>query len=155
MTDGLTPERVFLALARPGFGDELGALGVRDVSGFGPNEVLWPPENEARIMEIVELSEGALTDDKAARSGAQGIPGRPRVTITEDTLFNIFRQSLERARSTSKPAQPSYEAIAATNEVGRTWVTPVVKWAVAHQLEARQAIALSETPERFSTIVRD
>jgi hypothetical protein len=56
--EGLTPARVLRALARPGIGDELHALGVRDVSGFPDPEVLWPPENEPRIRELVDEALG-------------------------------------------------------------------------------------------------
>jgi hypothetical protein len=104
------------------------------------------------LMIAADKEAGELA---VAVASPAGTPGRPGFTVTSDTLLKIFRQSLERARSTSKPPQPSYEKIAADNDVKRTWVTPIVKWAVKHQQEARRAIRLSEIPPRFSTIVRD
>jgi hypothetical protein len=63
MAGGLDPVRVHQAMARPGYGDELHALGVRDLSGFGPDEASslafdWPPWNEARIRELVDEALG-------------------------------------------------------------------------------------------------
>jgi hypothetical protein len=81
--------------------------------------------------------------------------GRPTVEVSKDTLLEILRQSLQRARSTAKRPKPTYQEIAANNGVERTWVTPIVKWAVKHPREAREAIRLSKTPPRFSTFVRD
>jgi hypothetical protein len=58
MAGGLDPERVLQAMARPGVGDELHNLGVRDLSGFGDTAVDWPPWNEARIRELVDEALG-------------------------------------------------------------------------------------------------
>ena len=93
-----------------------------------------------------------LEDDVAGASGP-GTSGRPKVTVTQDTLRVILWQSLERTRS--KPPQPSYQQIADDNDVKRTWVTPIVKWAEKHPQEALDAIWSSKVPARFSTIVRD
>ena len=75
------------------------------------------------------------------------------MTVTRDTLLEILRQSLERTRS--QPPQPSYQQIADDNDVKRTWVTPIIKWAEKHPWEALDALRLSNVPARFSTIVRD
>ncbi len=96
-----------------------------------------------------------LEDDEPAKHDVKGEPGRPRVLVTKDTIFEIFRQSLERARDTAKPPRPYYWQIADDNEVKRTWVTPIVKWVAGHQQEALHALAASEIPPRFSTCVRD
>ena len=66
-------------------------------------------------------------ENDAADASAPAAPGRPNVTVTKDTLLEILRQSLERTRS--KPPRPSYQQIADDNDVKRTWVTPIVKWA--------------------------
>ena len=93
-----------------------------------------------------------LENDAADASGL-GTPGRPNVTVTKDTLLEIFRQSLERTRS--KPPQPSYQQIADDNDVKRTWVTPIVKWAEKHPQTTLHATRVSKIPARFSTIVRN
>jgi hypothetical protein len=151
VADRLDSARVLRALARPGIGDELRALGVRDLSAFGPDdyegEAQWPPWNEARIRELV--------DEEAVKREVKGEPGRPRVLVTKATLLEIFKQSLERARDTAEPPRPYYQQIATDNGVKRTWVTPIVKWVAAHQQEALHAVATSEIPPRFSTCVRN
>lgn len=123
--------------------------------GFTPPELV--SAELARLQARREdLIVAALDDERQITSPAsKDKGGRPEVEISQDTLHAIFRQSLERARSTSKRAKPSYQEIADDNGVGRTWVTPIVKWAVKHQREAREAIRLSKTPPRFSTFVRD
>ena len=71
MDDGLTPERVEQAMARPGVGDELHALGVRDVSGFNPagaSEFLWPKRNEERILQVVDKALGDLEQDERLKA---------------------------------------------------------------------------------------
>jgi hypothetical protein len=78
-----------------------------------------------------------LEGDEPAKHEVRGEPGRPRVLVTKDTLFEIFRQALERARDTAKPPHPYYQQIAAENGVKRTWVTPIVKWVAGHQQEKR------------------
>ncbi len=88
-----------------------------------------------------------------ADASGVGAPGRPNVTVTKDTLLDILRQSLERTRS--RPPQPTYEQIAADNDVKRTWVTPIVKWVEKHPQTALHATRVAEIPARFSTIVRD
>jgi len=90
---------------------------------------------------------------RIAAADTPGDPGRPHTKITKATLLELFARGLERARS--KRPQPSYAAIADEHELKRTWVTPIVKWAEKHPSEAREAIASSKTPERFSTIVSD
>ena len=92
-----------------------------------------------------------VKDDAADASGV-GTPGRPKVTVTQETLLQIFRQSLERTRS--DPPQPSYQQIADDNGVKRTWVTPIVKWAEMHPRTALHATQVSKVPTTFSTIVR-
>lgn len=76
MADGLDPVRVHQAMARPGYGDELHALGVRDLSGFGPDEASslafdWPPWNEARIRELVDEALGPKTETPEERKRHQ------------------------------------------------------------------------------------
>src|SRR5262249_40823060 len=85
----------------------------------------------------------------------KGEPGRPTIKVSKETMLEIFRQSLERTRSTAKRREPTYEAIADANGVKRAWVTPIVKWAEKHQRDARRAIAMSEIPPRFSTYIKD
>ena len=89
----------------------------------------------------------------AVEAPTAGAPGRPNVSVTKDTLLEIFRQSLERTRS--KPPRPTYQQIADDNDVKRTWVTPIVKWAENHPQTALHATRVSKIPARFSTIVRD
>ncbi len=96
-----------------------------------------------------------LEDDEPAKHEVKGEPGRPRVLVTKGALFEIFRQSLERARDTAEPPRPYYAEIAADNGVKRTWVTPIVKWVAGHQHEALHALTTSEIPPRFSTYIRD
>jgi hypothetical protein len=93
-----------------------------------------------------------LEDDAPGASGP-GTSGRPKVTVTQDTLRVILWQALERTRS--KPPRPTYQQIADDNDVKRTWVTPIVKWAENHPQTALQATRASKIPARFSTIVRD
>jgi hypothetical protein len=52
--DGLSPERVIRALARPGLGDELHALGVRDLSTFGGPDVYIPPQRESWVRQLID-----------------------------------------------------------------------------------------------------
>ena len=92
-------------------------------------------------------------ENDAADASRPGTPGRPNVTVTKDTLLEILQQSLERTRS--KPPRPSYQQIADANDVKRTWVTPIVKWAENHPQTALHATRVSQIPARFSTIVRD
>jgi hypothetical protein len=99
---------------------------------------------------FARLLVAARLENEEPKSG-----GRPPVTVSRETLLEILRRGLERARSTTRVRQPSYEAIADEFGMKRTWTTPIVKWAEKHQREAREAIALSKTPERFSTIVAD
>jgi hypothetical protein len=138
------------------FGDE-GHPQPVDPASYGPaingGEPVFrsPPWRRLPRLDDVDASEGQPSTGPAAKDKG----GRPSVEISKATLHEIFRQSLERARSTAKRPKPTYQEIADDNGVGRTWVTPIVKWAVKHQKEARSAIALSETPSRFSTFVRD
>jgi hypothetical protein len=74
MADGLTPERVEQAMARPGVGDELRDLGVRDVSGFPDPEFLWPERNEARIREVVNEALGPDAAQAKADDLVRGLP---------------------------------------------------------------------------------
>jgi hypothetical protein len=92
---------------------------------------------------------------RLAPEASTGKSGRPQQTISKQTLLNLLARGLERARSTGKRRQPSYEAIADEFGLKRTWTTPIVQWAERHQREAREAIALSRTPPRFTTIVSD
>jgi hypothetical protein len=105
-----------------------------------------------------EIERQAIAHERALRrvkKEARGEPGRPRATVTQDELLEILARGLEQARSTSRPRQPTYAAIASEFGLKRTWATQIVKWAEAHQKQAREAIALSKTPRRFSTIVSD
>lgn len=113
-------------------------------------------------LPVLGITEGAPTNEAGTSALPESPPakiksvgGRPKVIISRKTLHSIFRQSLERARSTTKPAQPTFQMIADANGVKRTWVTPIVEWAIRNQEEALRAIRLSETPPKFSTIVRD
>lgn len=92
-------------------------------------------------------------NDAAAEPSTPAAPGRPNVTVTKETLLEILQQSLERTRS--KAPRPSYQQIADDNDVKRTWVTPIVKWAENHPQTALHATRVSQIPARFSTIVRD
>lgn len=57
MAGGLDPVRVLRALARPGLGHELHALGVRNLSTFGGPDLYVPPEHESRVRELVDALE--------------------------------------------------------------------------------------------------
>jgi hypothetical protein len=86
--DGLSPERVIRALARPGLGDELDALGVRDLSGFGPAEVYIPPEHESWVRELIDegLAGGAThTAPSRAHPGGARFKEWPRLALEEAT----------------------------------------------------------------------
>ena len=74
MVDAVDPVRVSQAIARPGYGEELYALGVRDLTGFGPPEFGWPPWNEARIRQVVD--EALATERPARRRKRRAGPGR-------------------------------------------------------------------------------
>jgi hypothetical protein len=141
------------AWAKPDARQELYGLGVRVlvVVGGPTHHVHVPADDKPYVMGRVVAW---LASDTRGRT-QKGTPGRPRVVVTHETLLEIFRQSLERARSTAKPPQPTYAAIAADAGVTRTWVTPIVKWVVTHQREALDAIRLSEIPKRFSAFVSD
>jgi hypothetical protein len=86
-------------------------------------------------------------------STAKGDAGRPSIKVSTKTLLSIFERALERGAGSR--ATPSYGDIAKEAGVKRTWVTPIVKWAVKHKKEARWAIDMSEIPARFSTLVED
>jgi hypothetical protein len=68
--DGLSPERVIRALARPGLGDELRGLGVRDWSTFGGADVYVPPERESYVRELIDQAFG--TETLTARAVHEG-----------------------------------------------------------------------------------
>jgi hypothetical protein len=142
---------VLRAWAKPEASQELHGLGVRVLPASGASHVYVPADDKLYIMGRVA---SWLADDSGA-GPAKGKPGRPRVTVTRDTFVGILKQSLERAQSTARPPQPSYEAIATYAGVKRTWVTPIVEWTIAHPREALEAIRLSKIPERFSTIVSE
>ena len=103
----------------------------------------WTPDDGGFLQRVQADAAGARRP---------GTPRRPKVTVTKDTLLEILRQSLERTRS--KPPQPSYQQIADDNNVKRSWVTPIIKWAEDHPEDALDTIRLSEVPARFSTIIR-
>lgn len=94
MADGLDPVRIAQAMARPGVGEELRALGVRDLSGFGDPEFGWPPWNEARIRQVVDE---ALDDDEPP---AKQQPKQPRQRepdqIAKTTVKNLMLELVRR-----------------------------------------------------------
>jgi hypothetical protein len=61
VADELDPVRVLRALARPGVGAELHALGVRDLSTFGGADVYIPSEHESWVRQLVDE---VLGDDR-------------------------------------------------------------------------------------------
>jgi hypothetical protein len=91
MADGLDPARVLRALARPGIGDELHALGVRDLSGYGDDdydgEAQWPPWNEARIRELVDeaFAGEATRATTTVHPGGARFKEWPRLALEEAT----------------------------------------------------------------------
>ena len=111
------------------------------------------PRGSRRLQAARGVRSPPRLENDAADASGLGTPGRPNVTVTKDTLLEIFRQSLQRTRS--KPPQPSYQQIADDNDVKRTWVTPIVKWAEKHPQTALHATRVSKIPARFSTIVRN
>jgi hypothetical protein len=130
--------------------DEIG--GVRVVEQDGRLYVVpSSPTSEARFWDLVYAwAEGRLRDAEP-----KGESGRPKTLITQAVLLDLFRAGLERARSTKKRRQPTYEVIADEHGLKRTWTTAIVKWAETHQGEAKQALATSKTPKRFSALIRD
>jgi hypothetical protein len=111
-------------------------------------------EEDALLREHA-LKQARVSVGQAETEPVKGVPGRPAIKVSKETMLEIFRQSLERTRSTAKRREPTYEAIADANGVKRAWVTPIVKWAEKHQRDALRAIAMSEIPPRFSTYVKD
>jgi len=86
----------------------------------------------------------------------KGESGRPENRIARAALFGLFERGLERARCPNKRRRrPTYDEIADEFGLKRTWITPIVKWAEAHQRQALRAVRTSKTPARFSTLVRD
>jgi hypothetical protein len=115
-----------------------------------------PERRLLRIADPIETQAAAFELAlRRAREEPRGESGRPRQTITQDELHGLFKRGLERARSTKKRRQPSYDSIADEYGLKRTWTTPIVKWAETHQRAAREAIVTSKTPRRFSALVRD
>jgi hypothetical protein len=123
-------------------------LGIRDI-----------PELHLPKLEVVEVEPeqadiGPL-EVVVVQPETKGESGRPKITITKETLLALFASGLERARSMKKRREPSYDSIADEHGLKRTWTTPIVKWAETHQREAREAIASSKAPRSFSTLIRD
>ena len=123
---------------------------IEDVTIFGLDEVDRQP-----TFQTPDFGRLHRLDDDLAAAVRYPKGGRPENTITQATLFGLFTRGLERARSTAKPRGPSYTAIAAEHGLTRTWATPIIKWAEKNQQSALEAMRLSETPPRFSTIVRN
>jgi hypothetical protein len=118
MADGLTPERVLWAMARPGVGDELRALGVRELSGFnatGAQEFGWPPWNEARIQQVVA---DALDDDEPTQEQPEP-RHRPPDPIPEATVKDL---KWELAQRKARPGDREFtqEKIAGRLELDRS-----------------------------------
>jgi hypothetical protein len=146
MADGLDPERVLQALARPGVGDELHALGVRDLSGFGPAEVYIPPEHVARVRELVEAEEA----EPAAEDQPKLDERAERWRIPYDSFWYILEQRVKRGKlaKVSTLAERTRRSRRLTF-VGRTRVAHVVEWIEAHPEQAERALALHEIPAGF------
>jgi hypothetical protein len=146
MADGLDPVRVLQAMARPGVGDELHDLGVRDLSGFGPPEVGWPPWNEARIRELVDEALGGAEQTSETKK-----PGRRKgseVPIPDATVLEVLRLIVK------KNARPRAIADATDGAVELSFVNRIkagviVKWAEMHPVKARRAVDRQEIPEDF------
>jgi hypothetical protein len=127
---------------------EVDSLG-RQREEWEPVEYVWFPEDTAASASAW------LAGVLLAAGVVKGEPGRPTVRVDKDTMLEILRQSLERAASTATRPRPYIKDIAASNDVKRTWVTPIVKWVAAHQAETLQALAVPEIPSRFSAYIRD
>ena len=138
---------------RPGLGDVTPSRGSTpfqaDQRPLPRVDDYWP----GRLRQAAGGEGSSPRPGNDAGSSRARESGQRKVTVTHDTLRVILRQSLQRTRS--KPPQPSYQQIADDNDVKRTWVTPIVKWAEKHPREARDALWMSRVPARFSTIVRD
>jgi hypothetical protein len=80
VADDLDPVRVLRAIARPGLGDELRALGVVDMSGFGDAEVYVPPEHESYVRELIDQAFGRETPTTRRRRHR---PGRTKGPVLE------------------------------------------------------------------------
>jgi hypothetical protein len=80
MADELDPVRVLRALARPGLGDELHALGVRDLSSFGGADVYVPPQHEVYVRGLIDQAfpEPTLVTKRRRRR-----PGRTTAPVLE------------------------------------------------------------------------
>jgi hypothetical protein len=150
---GSPREAAVEAMQLPAFKDGFASLGVRlEIAPDGrPYPDLRTRSIEKPFWKLVEAAVGPGSQGLEAK----GEPGRPGIKITQAMLFDLFRAGLERARSTKKRRHPTYAAIAEEHGLRRTWTTPFVKWAETHQREAREAIATSKTPRRFSTLIRD
>jgi hypothetical protein len=72
MADELDPVRVLRALARPGVGDELHALGVRNLTGFGPAHVYVPPDHKSYVRELIDQAFGTETPTTSVVHEAEG-----------------------------------------------------------------------------------
>jgi hypothetical protein len=108
----------------------------------------------ASFERDVHVHETALARHAENMSAPKGESGRPRILLTQADLLGLFERGLERARSAKKRRKPTYDEIADEYKLKRTWTTPIVKWAEAHQREARKAIVTSKIPPRFSALVR-
>lgn len=78
--EGLSPERVIRALARPGLGDELEALGVRNMSTFGGADVYIPSEHESYVRDLIDQ---AFPNQAPTTRRRRRRPGRTKGAVLE------------------------------------------------------------------------
>jgi hypothetical protein len=94
VADDLDPVRVLRALARPGVGAGLHALGVRDLSTFGGPNVYVSAEHELRVRHLVvaALAEDRPTDEADLAGGdLRSARGRRRTEVSEDEANKAAR----------------------------------------------------------------
>jgi hypothetical protein len=118
----LDPVLVLRALARPGVGDELHRLGVRDLSTFGGEDVYVPPKHKSWVRELVEqalappASDNDVASERPRRSQGRGRSKEPvwereanraaRIYIRngELTPYGVWvRYNPKRVKQTDKP----------------------------------------------------
>jgi hypothetical protein len=140
MDDGLTPERVEQAMARPGVGDELHALGVRDVSGFNPagaSEFLWPEANEERIRQVVDEAlvdfetdrEPPAADELDAAPIEPDLSGRPMPALSVAMGIKLYSEGATqyRVRTDTKLSPRQAKRVWTWVKSGAVWWEKVEK----------------------------
>ena len=98
MAGELTPERVFRAMARPRYCDELEKLGVQVIEAMGPmpgvptRHVFWPPDVEPRVSQLVDE---ALGDELPATPRRRTERGRTEAEVSTSEAEKVARIYME------------------------------------------------------------